>query len=185
MDQGEGPGEAGLPSLLLYIKDMNKLFLFIITSSLFLSCTSHYYIVRHAERLDNSANSPLSTAGFQRADVLRDSLGGKGIDSILVTTFLRTQQTAAPLATLLNKTWTVYAPDTTQGLVTALRRIKGKSILVVGHSNIVPAIVLGLSGTAVPAIADDDFDNLYHIRIRKCLGTNKKLWHTTYGTPTP
>ena len=142
-------------------------------------------MVRHADRLDNSDNSPLPGVGFIRASTLRDSLRDKAIDSIFASTFLRTQQTAKPLAETLNESIRIYNKDTTNGLITTLKKINGKDILVVGHSDNVPIIVLGLSGQSVPAIGHDDFDNLYVIKIRKYIGVRKWMWHKTYGSPSP
>ena len=149
------------------------------------SCTTTYYVVRHADRLDNSYNSPLSGPGQTRAVALRDTLLSKGIDSIFISTFLRTEQTAQPLATATGITMVRYLPDTTDGLIRRLKKINGKDVLIVGHSDKVPLIVQGLSGQQVPAIADDDFDNLYIIRVRKCLNVRRSLVHTTYGAPSP
>jgi phosphohistidine phosphatase SixA len=152
----------------------------------FLSCTTtFYYVVRHAERQDNSNDSPLSADGFQRARVLRDSLREKGIDSIFASLFRRTQQTAQPLATDLGKQLRLYNPDTTDKLINVLKGLKGKDILVVGHSDNVPVIVQGLSGQTVPSIAANDFDNFYIIRVRKGLSTSRQLWHRTYGPASP
>jgi len=150
------------------------------------SCTTtYYYVVRHAERQDNSVGSPLSSIGLKRADILRDSLVGKGIDSIFASTFIRTRQTAEPMANALGKSLRIYSPDTTNYLITALKKIKRKKILVVGHSDKVPEIVKGLSGQTVPAIAPDDFDNLYIIKLKKGLGHSSRMWHITYGPPSP
>ncbi|MFN2457863.1 MAG: phosphoglycerate mutase family protein [Chitinophagaceae bacterium] len=142
-------------------------------------------MVRHADRLDDSGNSPLSEVGFVRAGTLRDSLIGKRIDYLFASTFLRTQQTANPLAESLNKPVQIYNKDTTNKLIAALQRINGKKVLIVGHSDNVPAIVLGLSGQSVPVIGHDEFDNLYVIRIRKFITASKRLWHKTYGIPSP
>ncbi len=163
-----------------------KQFIICLSSIFFLSsCVTHYYVVRHADRLNNTANSPLSDAGIARAQALRDSLVNKGIDSILASTFLRTQQTAQPLATALNQSIIIYSTDTTAGLIKRLKKINGNDILVVGHSDTVPEIVLGLSGQAVAPIGATDFDNLYIIRVRKCLNTRRTLTHKTYGQPSP
>jgi broad specificity phosphatase PhoE len=164
---------------------MKKLLPVLALTILCSSCTTYYYVVRHAEKLNTTSNTPLSPTGFQRADALRDSLNGKGIDSIFVSTFLRTQQTAGPLATALQLTPVIHSPDTTAGLITRLKKIHGKDVLVVSHSDKVPLIVEGLSGQSVPAIAENDFDNLYIIRVKKCMGTRRTLWHKTYGAPTP
>ena len=149
------------------------------------ACTTNLYLVRHAERLDNSADSPLSTAGFERAAALRDSLLGKGIDSIFASTYLRTQQTAQPTAAALGETITIYSPDTTYQFAQLLRRLRGKDVLVVGHSNTVPEIVEQLTGQSV-TIDHDDYDNLFRVKIsRGMLGVQTKLWQLTYGEPSP
>lgn len=152
---------------------------------LFASCTTTYYVVRHADRLNNTDGSPLSPTGHARAAILRDTLQSKGIDSIFTSTYLRTQQTAQPLATATGLNMVIYLKDTTDGLIKRLKKINGKDVLVVGHTDNVPAIVLGLSGQQVPPITGDDFDNFYIIRVKKCLNVRRSLVHTTYGPPSP
>ena len=56
------------------------------------------YIVRHAERADQSADSGLSTKGVGRAYQLRDLLHDAGITSVITTELQRTIETAKPLA---------------------------------------------------------------------------------------
>lgn len=163
---------------------MRILFCFIALLCLLPACTTKYYLVRHAERQDSSLNSSLSAAGLVRANVLRDSLASKGIDRIYASTFQRTQQTAQPLATALGLPLTIYSPDTTAGLIAALQKIGGMDILVVGHSNTIPQIVQGLCGEIV-TIPENDFDNLFIIRVKKWWGQTKTtLVKTTYGLPT-
>jgi phosphohistidine phosphatase SixA len=166
-------------------KSMKQLIICLAGTLFLSSCVTHYYVVRHADRLNNTANSPLSEAGFARARALRDTLSTKSIDSIFASTFLRTQQTAEPTATALGKTVIIYSTDTTTGLINRLKKIVGKNVLVVGHSNTVPVIVQGLSDQAVAPIAEDDFDNLYIIKVRKWMGIKKWLTQTTYGKPSP
>ncbi len=150
------------------------------------SCTTRYYIVRHAERLNNTNDSPLSTAGLARANVLCDSLRSKNINLVFASTFQRTQETAQPLATALGLPLQLYRPDTTAGLIARLKKLGGKNVLVVGHSNTVPEIVEGLSGQAVPPIAENDFDNLYIVEVSKGWGSIRRfLIHTNYGPPSP
>lgn len=165
---------------------MKRLFIIIALVTAFSSCTTHYYVVRHANRLNNTDDSPISQdLGVPRAQALRDSLLSKGIDSIFASNFLRTQQTAEPLATALNMVIRIYRTDTTAGLIKRLKKINGKAVLVVGHSDNVPEIVLGLSGQSVAPIAFNDFGNLYVIKVRKCFGTRRWLTHKTYGVPSP
>lgn len=159
-------------------------FTFIIT--LLWSCSStNYYVVRHAERVDSSKDSPLSSAGLQRAQDLKDTLASTKMDLIYASTYIRTQQTAQPTATAKGLSLIIYKPDTTAGLVTHLKRIKGKNVLVTGHSDTVPDIVFGLSNQNVAPINDKDFDNLYIINVRHFFGAHRKLSHQNYGRPTP
>lgn len=125
-------------------------------------------LVRHAERADTAAGKApnmaadpeLSAEGRARAERLASMLKGADIRAIFVTQFRRTQQTAAPLAAALGLTPTVIRADDQAALLAHLRTVKGH-VLVVGHSNTVPAIAAELSGTTPVAIADDDFGNLW------------------------
>ena len=153
------------------------------------SCsTTRFYVVRHAEKTSNDCTAPLlQPEGFNRAQTLRDSLLSKQIDSIFVSTCLRTQQTAQPLATVLNLTPIQVDPSSaqTQALISRLRKIRGKNMLVVGHTSTVPDIVFGLSGSSITPIADTDFDNLFQVRIKRVLwSTNRRLIQSTYGVAT-
>ena len=165
---------------------MERLIYFTLTILLLCSCSStNYYVVRHAERVDNSRNSALSAAGLKRAQALKDSLLSKKIDFIFVSTYLRTQQTAQPTADAKSLPFIIYNADTTAGLISRLKKIKGKSVLVTGHSNTVPDIVLGLSNQSVAPIPGNDFDNLYIIRVHNFFGIKRTLSLRTYGKPSP
>jgi broad specificity phosphatase PhoE len=165
---------------------MKRIFYLALVVSMLCSCAStNYYVVRHAERVDNSRNSALSPAGLLRAEDLKDELASKKIDLIYASTYLRTQQTAQPTATAKGLPLIIYQPDTTAGLIAHLKKLKRKSVLVVGHSDTVPDIVSGLSNQAVAPIAANEFDNLYIIRVRNFPGTHRKLSHLIYGKPTP
>lgn len=148
------------------------------------ACTTRYYLVRHAERLNNEPISPLSAAGLARAEVLRDTLRHKGIREIYASTYQRTQQTAQPLATALGLPLSIYQPDTTAGLLAALEKIKGRKVLVVGHSNTIPQLVEGLSLQSV-TIGDQEFNKLFIVTVKKGLhGKRRSLLQTTYGKET-
>ena len=165
------------------MKPLLKNILFFISVSVFSSCTTTIYIVRHAEKADNSTNAVLSDAGHQRAIALCDTLKTKGIDSIFASTFTRTQQTANPTARFLHKTISIYQPDTVAGLVRALQRISGKDILLVGHSDNVPEIIQGMTGETV-TITNNDFDNLFVVKFKSNNPSAGTLVRKTYGQPT-
>jgi broad specificity phosphatase PhoE len=102
----------------------------------------------------------LSEAGHARAQSLAVMLKDAGIRAIFVTQYKRTQQTAAPLAKALGLTPTVVNSKDLPGLVAKVREATG-NVLVVGHSNSVPDTIKQLGIADAPAIADDEYDNLF------------------------
>lgn len=124
-------------------------------------------LVRHAEKAAApTQNPPLSEAGQQRAQRLADALKSARIAAIVVTPYLRTQQTAAPLALRngLQAQVVDAAGDTAthaRAVAAAVLAQAGGNTLVVGHSNTLPAIIEALGGPAVAPIGDDEFDRLY------------------------
>ena len=119
-------------------------------------------VVRHAERLDSSTDSPLSTAGDERAQALAKVAGRAGVSAIFVTQFQRTQQTAAPLAAQLKLKPIVMTANATPPLVERLRRDHVNDVvLIVGHSNTVPEILSQLGAAEPVKIEDDEFDALF------------------------
>ncbi len=126
------------------------------------------FLVRHAERADSGGaqmmgkqDPPLSTAGKARATMLAAMLGDSGIKAIFATEFRRTQETAAPLAARLHLTVQTLPARDTEDLVARLRKEHaGDIVLVVGHSDTVPAVIKALGGSDT-TIAEDDYDNLF------------------------
>ena len=125
--------------------------------------------VRHAERADGGAGAQpmagapadplLSQAGEARAARLAGLLADSGITAIFTTEFRRTQDTAKPLAAKLGLTPIVVKGTDTADLLARLKSSHANDIvLVVGHSNTLPAIVKGLTGRNV-TIADSQYDD--------------------------
>ncbi len=126
------------------------------------------FVVRHAERADGGmttkATDPaLSAAGEARAAKLAAMLADAGVTAIFATEFKRTQDTAKPLANRL-KLKVQQTPSTDPAAVVAALKKAHESgiLLVVGHSNTVPAILKGFGGPDI-TIADDEYDNLFII----------------------
>ena len=80
-----------------------------------------------------------------------------------MTPYKRAHETAAPLAAKLGVTPREYDPRDTAGLVAAVEAVKGP-VLIVGHSNTVPAIVHALGGPEAPELADDDYARIWIVR---------------------
>lgn len=117
------------------------------------------YIVRHAEKVDESRDPDLSEKGQQRAAKLANMLRDAQVKKILVTEFKRTQQTAKVLADSQQITHQIIEGKELDLLVAELKASK-ESVLVVGHSNTVPALLKKLGMLDVQAVADDEYDRL-------------------------
>lgn len=129
-------------------------------------------LVRHAEKAAQPANDPpLTAAGEARAAALVDALQSAGVQAIYSTAWKRTQQTAAPVSRALGIPVTTF--DVMPGaqrygemyVAELLAKQRGKVVLVVGHSNTVPAILRALGVAEVPAIADPEYDNLFIVTV--------------------
>jgi broad specificity phosphatase PhoE len=120
------------------------------------------YLVRHAERLDSSTDSPLSAEGRARATRLAQMLRDAGITAIYVTEFQRTAQTAQPLADLL-KLPLIKTPATDpDALISRLRSSDSRArVLVVSHSDRLPVLLHDLGYAPEMTIAATEYDDLF------------------------
>ena len=135
-------------------------------------------LVRHAEKTDEPGGAaPLSQAGIARSQKLAGMLSSAGVKAIYTTQYLRTKQTAEPLAKQLGIPIT---PITIQVKTSNPREVSDESIrqivdkimggtentvLVVGHSNSVPDVIKMLGGDVVPTIDEKRFDDLFVVTV--------------------
>lgn len=139
------------------------------------------FVVRHAEKGPEEPDPALSAAGRARAEVLAQVLEHASISALFVTEFRRTRQTAEPLAGRLGRELTQLDARDLAGLVARIRSLPpGTRALVVSHSNLVPAIVERLTGTAVAPLTDADYDRMYLALVGPAGGQVVEL---RYGTP--
>ena len=100
------------------------------------------YLLRHAEREDNSHDSPLSIEGEQRAISLVEAIGDSPIKAIYTTPLRRTIETATPLATQKEvKIQQIYKSDIDELISKICSDNAGGVIVVVGHSGTIPKIL--------------------------------------------
>ncbi|SEL43472.1 Histidine phosphatase superfamily (branch 1) [Stigmatella aurantiaca] len=126
------------------------------------------WVVRHAEKTSAEAKDPpLSEQGQVRAEDLARRLKGEGVEVFLVSPTLRTQATAEPLARASGKELLSYAAKDYAGLrERILKEFRGKTVLVVGHSNTVLEILEALGAPRpLPALADEDYDYLFRVSL--------------------
>jgi broad specificity phosphatase PhoE len=147
------------------------------------------YLVRHAERAGSSGDVPISEAGRARATALLESLREARLDAIITTQFQRTKQTAEPLASALSLQMETVAaqgpaPEHAAAVAAAVRaKGAGKSVLVVGHSNTIPAIIAALGGPKLKDLCDDEYENLFVVVLRD--GAPTRFARARYGAPAP
>jgi broad specificity phosphatase PhoE len=129
-------------------------------------------VIRHAEKeAVSTPDPPLSAAGEARAALLARMFGetqGAGrLDAIYVSSALRNQMTAAPLAARLKLVPIVASSDDPRALAHRIvRENSGKRVMVIGHINTVPDIVAALSGRSDIAQMDEqEFGTLYIVTV--------------------
>jgi broad specificity phosphatase PhoE len=129
-------------------------------------------LVRHAERQTSPPGDPsLNEDGRRRAQRLAGMLAPAGVQAIITSQFVRTQETARPLAealglvptavTLESDNFGNVAEHSIQRIVDRIHESSGGVVLVVGHSNTVPPVIAALGGDLVPSIPENEFDNLF------------------------
>ena len=129
------------------------------------------FLVRHAEKVDSSKNPALSPAGKTRATSIARNLEDANIKFVHSTDYLRTKNTAAPIAKKAGLKINLYDAGNLPSLVQKLKR-KGGRHLVVGHSNSTPKLAQLLGGEPGPKIHENEYDRLYIISIFKNGVTN-------------
>ena len=129
------------------------------------ACTT-IIVVRHAEQTDpETPDPPLSDAGAARAKTLAVALENSGVQAIYVTQYRRTKDTATPVVALLHVPVIEVPVDRAKlaehASLLATRILSehpGGVVLVIGHSNTVPAIVAALARVKVRTIERSEFD---------------------------
>ncbi len=133
-------------------------------------------IVRHAEKATNGGKDPdLSSAGRARPDALARILKDADITAIFTSEFKRTQETAAPTATLIGVTATVVPGKVTAALVAKLHQLNGNA-LVVAHGDTIPNIIKALGMDRPINIPDEDYSELLIVT----LGDKPQLFRLHY-----
>lgn len=123
-------------------------------------------LVRHAEKAAQPADDPpLTVEGVARAKALAEAVEDARITAIITTQWVRTRETAAPLASSSRIVPEVVPTGDTrahaEAVASAVRRHPGGVVLVVGHSDTIPAIIAALGGPRLPDICSSAFDDLF------------------------
>ncbi len=124
------------------------------------------WIVRHAEKdtaYVNRQDPDLTATGQQRALDLATYLQKENIIKVFSTDTKRTKQTAKHVKAPLE----IYNPKNLTGLLEVFnQQVKGKSVLIVGHSNTVLETIEAFGGKRpVTLLTDDDYDYIFKLEI--------------------
>lgn len=98
-----------------------------------------FILVRHAEKVDDSADPDLSLEGYQRADRLAEMLQNIPFDAVYSSDRIRTRETVRKIADQNGVEILSYEPHQPEAEVNRLLNSNsGKTVLVSGHSNTTP-----------------------------------------------
>ena len=127
-----------------------------------------YYFIRHAEKIrtDRSDKDPsLNKVGLKRAKKWQEVFSNIRFDAIYSTNYLRTKLTAKPTAD--DQSLPILLYDSNQLYSKKFQNdTKGKTVLVVGHSNTTNVFVNKILGQDIyPEINDLNNSNLYIVSI--------------------
>ena len=148
------------------------IFLFVFIFTLFGSCSSEetttYYLIRHAEknRTDKINKNPdLNKKGAERAEKWAVFFKKIKLDAVYATNYKRTQQTATPTAESKKLDIKPYNPSNMYDSIFQ-QDTKGKTVLVVGHSNTTPVFANTILGKKrYEDMNDSDNASLYVVTI--------------------
>ena len=144
-------------------------------------------LVRHAEKAAAPANDPpLTDAGVARAKALAGLLSDANVDAVIATPTVRTRETARPTAEAQGLTIETvgFAPAAlhAKAIADAVMKHAGKTVLVVGHSNTVAAIVAALGGPKMSDLCDSQYSLLITMVLD---GRTVRVIRSSYGIATP
>lgn len=141
-------------------------------------------LVRHGEKQPAPADDPsLSDAGVARARALDAALAFATPSTIVVSQRKRTVETAAMVQQRTGVTPTVIGLDAAhvKNVAAAVMKASGV-VLVVGHSNTVPAIVTALGGPKLPDLCDASYATMFLVTPGRD-GQPAQVVKSFYGAP--
>ena len=127
-----------------------------------------FIVVRHAEKASDNPDDPaLDADGQARAVALAQALAEVPVTAVYATPTRRTRETAAPLAADKALEVRDYDPALAASELATMLHIRhaGDTVLLVGHSNTVPAIVTALCACPVDPMTEAEYGDLFQVRI--------------------
>jgi phosphohistidine phosphatase SixA len=119
------------------------------------------FFVRHADKVSDETDAPLSDAGHRRAQCLANTLADAHIEQIFTSDLQRTQQTAEPLAERLHVKPVVIPLGQPEKLIEAIRTGEAENVLVVWHDQTLPKILRALGAPEIAPIGHTEYDRFF------------------------
>jgi broad specificity phosphatase PhoE len=135
-----------------------------------------FFIVRHAEKQPGDGDVDLTAAGKERAKELAAMMKTLRVSVVYSTDALRARQTAMPTAEAVQQKLRQYEFNAEWVKKLPIDH-KGKTVLIVGHSNTIHEIAGQLAGSAQQEVGEV-FDELFIVRIE---GDAKAIVRLRYG----
>jgi phosphohistidine phosphatase SixA len=126
---------------------------------------TQYFLIRHAEKAADGTDDPaLSSAGQARALRLVNLLKEHKIDRLYATPYKRTQQTLQPLADTHHLKINIYDHQDPTSINRMIADCKGKTCVIVGHTNTIPHLANTLIGQQrYKELEESDYTKMWDI----------------------
>jgi phosphohistidine phosphatase SixA len=171
-----------MPTRARFMRILGPAVAVLLTAALDAAAQQAVIVVRHAEKADQTSDTALSSQGEARAKALADLLRGARVTHVITSEYLRSRQTAAPLATALGLTAEQVPARDLPALVARLRALDPASIvLVVGHSNTIPPMLTALGWPDTLALREGDYDDVFVLAPQP--GQRASMVRLKYGQP--
>ena len=120
------------------------------------------YLIRHAEKELSGPDPALTPEGRQRAEDWAVMLGHVGLDTVITSDAIRTQETGAIIAEAIGIRSSALPKSDVAGLVDALEFDHDEeTVLIVAHAETIPRILENLGVLADVTVDQSEFANLY------------------------
>ncbi|MBQ4821145.1 histidine phosphatase family protein [Aquimarina sp. MMG016] len=130
--------------------------------------TTTYFFIRHTEKDlsdPNNRNPNLTEEGKSRAQNWANMLADIKVDMVFSTDYIRTKQTADPIAKSKNLEIIIYNPRHLND-PEFKQKTKGKTSVIVGHSNTTPAFVNTILGQEkYSSLSEKDYGKVFIVTV--------------------
>lgn len=126
-----------------------------------------FIIVRHGEKVSDGSKDPeLAPKGSERAERLAAMLSNVSINAVYSTNYKRTRNTIGPLAKAKALDVQSYESIKPADADEMLKKYRGGTIVIAGHSNTVPGIVNLLTGKdQFKDLEDSEYGNFFVVSV--------------------